>query len=44
MNFSLDQVKSKDALKFVIGNYASEEGLTSEGIVLKGYEGKVYIN
>lgn len=41
---SLDQFKFGNGFKSVIGNYAFGDDLTSGSAVLKGYEGKVYIN
>lgn len=43
--FPLDEVKHLDGLKFVLGNYPSSgEDLASDSVVLKGYEGKVYLD
>src|ERR1700683_5597291 len=42
--FPLDEVKDFNGFKLVLGNYPSEKELPSGSAVLKGYEGKVYIN
>ncbi|KIM81904.1 glycoside hydrolase family 13 protein [Piloderma croceum F 1598] len=43
ITFPLDEVKRFDGFKFVLGNHPSEKELPSNSVVLKGYEGKVYI-
>jgi len=43
ITFPLDEVQHFDGFKFVLGNYPSEKVLPSDSIILKGYEGKVYI-
>ena len=42
--FPLNEVERFDGFKFVLGNYPSEKELPSDNVVLKGYEGKLYIN
>ena len=44
VTFPLGEVKHSDGFKFVLGNYPSDKQLPSGSVVLKGYEGKVYIN
>ena len=44
IKFLLDEVKDFHGFKFMLGNYPSEEELPRAGVVLKGYEGKVYVN
>jgi oligo-1,6-glucosidase len=43
ITFPLDEVKRFDGFKFVLGNHPSEKELPSDSVILKGYEGKVYI-
>jgi oligo-1,6-glucosidase len=45
VTYPLDEVERFAGFKFVLGNYPSDDQeLPSGSIVLKGYEGKVYIN
>jgi alpha-glucosidase len=45
VTFSLDEVKQTRGYKYILGNYPSDEDLPSGNVVvLRGYEGKVYVN